>query len=209
MGRWSYSDRDTVEESLRLTGKNLKYAIDHSDSFVTVTWTSKRNGRKNSISIKYDSTREILELSYTSKGQEFKYYVPIIKQACNYGNYRYYFECPNTNCRSKVYTLYSSPSSHYYLCRKCQNLTYDDQKTHNKRFDAFAWMKYDSKIEELMMTGKVKDRNKAYKFIKKKDKSIDRNIDKINSFFDSMPKSINTTVTYVNGVKVRETREIL
>ena len=206
MGRGSYSSKDTVEESLIFSAKGLKDIINRPNIPIGFSWKSG-----SSISVIYKPDYNALEFScvMTNTKEDIKYSVPVIKQDCNYGNIRYYFECPNKNCCAKVYKLYKAPSSKYFLCGKCQNLTYDEQKSHNKRFDAFSFMKYDRKIEELMMTGKVKDRNKAYKLMNRRDKSRNWNIDKINSFLDSMPKSTNTTITYKNGVKVKETREIL
>ncbi len=41
---------------------------------------------------------------------------------CNYGGVRYWFKCPQ--CSKRVGTLYRKPLTSLFLCRLCQNLTY-------------------------------------------------------------------------------------
>lgn len=173
-----------MEDCLHLPAKYIKNCIKQPNFPNIITWTWQRSGNKSQINMVYRPDKEMLEFDYsmTKTDEKIKYYVPVIKQNCNYGKERYYFGCPNQHCNLKVYKLYKAPSSKYFLCRKCQNLTYDDQKTHNKRMDAFIWMKYEGKIEELMMTGKLKDRNKAYKLIKRQDDLMGKYKDKINPF---------------------------
>lgn len=51
------------------------------------------------------------------------YAIPIDKQPCNYGGYRYYFRCPGCNNRMRL--LYCNEG--IFLCRKCLNLCYFTQ----------------------------------------------------------------------------------
>jgi hypothetical protein len=41
---------------------------------------------------------------------------------CNYGGCRYWFICPS--CKRRVGVLYRKPLNKLFLCRKCNNLTY-------------------------------------------------------------------------------------
>jgi hypothetical protein len=48
----------------------------------------------------------------------------------NYGGFRYWFSCPK--CGKRVWKLYLSLESKYFLCRQCQNLTYTScRKSHS------------------------------------------------------------------------------
>ena len=193
MGRWSYSDKDCVEDSLKLPAKYIKDCVKHPNSSNTITWTWQRSGNTSKIDIIYKPELGAIKFDYimTKSQEKLKYHASIIRQDCNYGNERYYFECPNKNCRSKVYTLYKAPSSKYFLCRKCQNLTYDEQKRHNKRMDGFLGLKYECKIEELMMTGKVKDRNKAKKLRFRQNKLMQSNYFKFQAFVEHQNKILD------------------
>ena len=55
--------------------------------------------------------------------QHMDYKVPLLKTSCNYGGYRYWFQC--TYCHRRVSVLYIKT---YAKCRKCSRLTYASQK---------------------------------------------------------------------------------
>ena len=59
----------------------------------------------------------------TGEVQDLKYKVPLLKTSCNYGGYRYWFQC--TYCHRRVSVLYIKT---YAKCRKCSRLTYASQK---------------------------------------------------------------------------------
>lgn len=68
--------------------------------------------------------------------------VSLVSSKCNYGGCRYWFVCPKCNWRVGV--LYRKPLNQLFLCRKCNNLTY--QKTKYRR----------SKLEPLIASFKRK-----------------------------------------------------
>lgn len=57
-----------------------------------------------------------------TKGSFYK--IPIEKQPCHFGGFRYFFHCPNCNRRMQI--LYSYKG--FFLCRKCLNLSYKSQQ---------------------------------------------------------------------------------
>lgn len=52
------------------------------------------------------------------------YNIPVEKQPCNYGGFRYFFKCPL--CQGRMRMLYFAQNS-VFLCRKCLNLSYESQ----------------------------------------------------------------------------------
>ena len=61
---------------------------------------------------------------YYGKNNQPAYSIPIEKQKCHYGGYRYYFKCPL--CHQRIRKLYFSNGT--FLCRKCLNLGYYSQR---------------------------------------------------------------------------------
>lgn len=70
--------------------------------------------------IKVQSLKGTLEgvLTLDINGAE----VAISSSKCYFGGERKWFMCPC--CSKRVGVLYRRPLSEYFLCRKCQNLTY-------------------------------------------------------------------------------------
>ncbi len=66
--------------------------------------------------------------------------VSLVSSKCNYGGCRYWFACPS--CNRRVGVLYRKPLTQLFLCRECNNLTY--QKTKYRR----------SKLEPLIASFK-------------------------------------------------------
>lgn len=164
MVRWSYSNRELVEDSLILSAKDIKKFVADPDSYAIYSWKSGA-----SMTIKYNSGCNALELSYAISNQNFNEYIPVIQQDCHYGSVRYYFACPNCSC--KTYKLYKSPSSKYFTCRKCQNLTYHKQKNHLKSDDPFLYAHYDRLANKLITEGKTKTKKERKKIIKLREKA--------------------------------------
>jgi hypothetical protein len=66
-------------------------------------------------------------LSYSHLGQAIApYLAPVVTTQPHYGGKRYWFLCPNQNCRKRVRILYGGK---YFLCRHCQSLTYETAQT--------------------------------------------------------------------------------
>ncbi len=54
--------------------------------------------------------------------------VPLLTTPCRYGGHRYYFQCPNQNCKRRCEVLYLARK--YFLCRKCCGYLYKSQVSH-------------------------------------------------------------------------------
>lgn len=61
--------------------------------------------------------------------------IPLTKTKCNYGGMRYWFLCPK--CGRRVGNLYKRPLSSLFLCRHCQNLTYQLIKYRRSKDEEF------------------------------------------------------------------------
>lgn len=68
-------------------------------------------------------TENQLTVTYR-KRKDYSYIIPIEKQACHYGGFRYFFKCPL--CQQRMRFLYFAEKS-IFLCRKCLNLGYATQ----------------------------------------------------------------------------------
>ena len=63
-----------------------------------------------------------INLDYSFRGKSYGYDVGITTSSCHYGNYRYWFNCPNCNKRAGV--LYCAG---LYVCRHCIGANYASQ----------------------------------------------------------------------------------
>ena len=63
-----------------------------------------------------------IRLDYSFKGKSYGYDVGITTSSCHYGNYRYWFNCPN--CNKRVGVLYCAG---LYVCRHCIGANYATQ----------------------------------------------------------------------------------
>ena len=91
----------------------------------TITWKNKWGEIVSSIGL-YVLGKDLVELSYTTNGESVSYTVPLVWTPCNYGGERPYFKCPGRDCGRMVSKLFSSGK--YFLCRDCQNLSYQSQR---------------------------------------------------------------------------------
>ena len=64
-----------------------------------------------------------LHVTYRNR-KNHTYIIPIEKQLCHFGGFRYLFRCPL--CQSKMRMLYLTERS-LFLCRQCLNLSYESQ----------------------------------------------------------------------------------
>ena len=144
MGRWSYSNRWTVEDCKRITTKYLKQHgfFDGGVRSGILTWS--KNGQetgKISIQVSTLEGEEYIQFIYTQTDRksggktELDYKVRIVSTACNYGGKRWWFICPliiNGNiCDRRVGVLYLAGHK-YFGCRYCYNLTYGSCKESHK-----------------------------------------------------------------------------
>ena len=63
-----------------------------------------------------------IRLDYSFRGKSYGYDVGITTSSCHYGNYRYWFNCPN--CNKRVGVLYCAG---LYVCRHCIGANYATQ----------------------------------------------------------------------------------
>ena len=63
-----------------------------------------------------------IRLDYSFRGKSYGYDVGITTSSCHYGNYRYWFNCPN--CNKRVGVLYCAG---LYVCRHCIGANYASQ----------------------------------------------------------------------------------
>ncbi len=71
----------------------------------------------------------------------------------NFGGLRYWFICPLVSngqpCQRRIGRLYLPRDGRYFGCRKCYNLTYRSQRTHNKKNDALMKLPIDELHREI------------------------------------------------------------
>ena len=151
MGRWSWSNRNTVEECLSLDTTWLNrngYFCGYRSG--RLEWKNSYEEVMSSIRIVVsvdvqDSVENYVKLNYTvtdsfsgdKSNKDYKVFLD--GTSCNYGGFRYWFICPlsveRTSCNKKVAKLYLPPGGAYFGCRNCYNLTYRCQKAHDSRLD--------------------------------------------------------------------------
>ena len=136
MGRCSWSDRSTVEDSKVLDIFWLKkndYLCGYRSG--TITW-SRAGNVTGSIGIQVEVRNEPepggwVRLHYTnttySTGEkaDLDYKVTLVTSPCNYGKHRWWFLCPLVGCGKRVGKLYLAPGAKYFGCRSCYRLTYE------------------------------------------------------------------------------------
>ncbi|MFH0926828.1 MAG: hypothetical protein V1872_14555 [bacterium] len=152
MGRYSWSDRNTVEDCKSIDIPWLA-RYDYFCGFKTggVEWKNSSGQVTSSIGIqvsvdKNDPQENYIRFFYTTTHTYSKektasdYKIQLTTTPCNYGNVRYWFICPlmlnNRVCNRRVGRIYLPPNGKYFGCRHCYNLTYQCQKEHDKRVDA-------------------------------------------------------------------------
>ncbi|MFQ5964689.1 MAG: hypothetical protein ACE5KZ_10420 [Candidatus Scalinduaceae bacterium] len=147
MGRWSYSDRITVEEckSINTFWLNQHNFFNGGIQIGSVIW-SRGGEKRGSIGLQVSTIKgdEHVRFQYTQtdrfSGQktELDYKVRLVFTPCNYGGHRWWFLCPlvvnGRMCNRRVGVLYLGGD--YFGCRHCYDLTYECQKESGK-FDSF------------------------------------------------------------------------
>jgi len=73
------------------------------------------------------------------------YLVPVEKQPCHFGGFRYFFRCPYKKCQQRMRKLYFYNG--YFLCRKCLRLGYYTQSVSPCR--RYLWMR--DKVESVLI----------------------------------------------------------
>lgn len=164
MGRWSYSDRWTVEECKSITTKFLN---DHGYFDGGIRWggMSWSRGGETTGSIGFVVSTvegdEYIRFQYTQTDRhtgektDLDYKARLTWTPCYFGGRRWWFICPlvvnGRACNRRVGVLYLGGGK-YFGCRHCYNLTYRSQKEHDSRVDALI------KNPEMLLS-KLKDGN--------------------------------------------------
>ncbi len=110
--------RRTVDAALILSMDTLRGSDDWQCGGGTITWVST-GGEKNSVTWRIGEDTEEIILDYTSGSDTIHEVIPLEKRPQKVGGVRYFFCCPACGRRAlKLYGL------RRFLCRTCQNLTY-------------------------------------------------------------------------------------
>ena len=135
-GRWERSHRKTtVEESLVINFDDLRNHM-RADVLIRIYWMS--NGETlNAINYFMMSNENgpIVCLAYCYAGEEVLLPIELQTSSTNHRGRRLWFTCPLTingeKCDRRVGKLYLPPSSKYFGCRTCHDLTYtSSQQAH-------------------------------------------------------------------------------
>ena len=114
----------------------------------------------------------ILKVTYR-KRKDCSYMIPIDKQPCNYGGFRYFFKCPL--CQRRMRILYFAQQS-IFLCRKCLNLSYETQHLRPTKRYEYMSKKIKDNIKDKqgnLELSKKPPRMHEEKYQKLKDKQFD------------------------------------
>jgi hypothetical protein len=164
MGRYYWSQKDTVEDGTKLSIVKLKeFGLLGGCCGSTLTWTRKLSGHTNSIGIAVNVLDEsyYVKLNYTITARDsgektdYDYKIQLTTTPCHYGGVRYWFICPLVRnglpCGRRVGTLFLSSGCKYFGCRHCYDLSYESRN--ECRLGRFGQMGYvlkaDRQIEEL------------------------------------------------------------
>ncbi len=147
MGRWSYSNRLTVEDCHRISTTFLKQHNYFDGGVVSgrMSWSciGKKTGSIGFI-ISTVEGDEYIRLSYTqtdrftTEESHLDYTARLESTPCNFGGRRWWFICPlivsGHACNRRVGVLYLGGGK-YFGCRHCYDLTYQSSQDSHK-FDS-------------------------------------------------------------------------
>lgn len=186
MGRWNYSNRETVEECRTVDINYLKReGLLECSKEAPLKWINPK-GKENSIKIKSFVNGEpfsmVFEYTITypnGNKEELNYKVPLVKTPCNFGGFRYWFKCGGivngVYCGKRVSKLYKPPSEKYFLCRHCYNLTYYlRKKSKDWNYESDRIEKKINKIDRKMKKKGI--HSKTYKRLLKKKEFLEADL---------------------------------
>lgn len=125
-GNWKRHNSKPRVENCRTIDINLWQRVGIVGREESIVWAWLKNG-VCVASIGVISTNEGVTLSYKVNGHAIIHRVVFTYTKNNFGS-RLWFICPGHNCGRRVAKLYLS--GEYFLCRHCQNLSYNSR---NKR----------------------------------------------------------------------------
>jgi hypothetical protein len=153
MGRYSWSNRETVEDckSLDICWLNRKGYL---SGFWTgsIEWKNAMGEVTGSIGIQVSVDRggcgeDHVRVFYSQvdgvtgeKKKDLDYKIHLVSTPCHFGGKRFWFLCPlvanGIPCGRRVGKLYLAGGQTYFGCRHCYNLTYRSCKEHYSRVSA-------------------------------------------------------------------------
>ncbi len=171
-GRWRYHDKKlTVEECWAIGVSDVVRVVDPSKPGPTSgslrTIKPAKGRRMSSVGCVLevgDDGRPLLRLSYQlgdKWGIEhwFEQVLRLQTTRPNFGGVRWWFSCPRTvdgeECGRRVGKLYRPPSSRYFACRRCLDLTYESCQRSHRHDGLFALMAGETSGEAFEAVKKV------------------------------------------------------
>lgn len=125
-------------------------------------WEFGERRRRNALHCIVDATsmtKPILQVRYgfkskRRKGCDFDYKIKLTTTRLFRGGIRWWFLCPNMDimdrpCRNRVAKLFMPPSSRYFGCRRCHQLTYESCQNSRRYSRWFRAVERTSGVEGL------------------------------------------------------------
>lgn len=73
------------------------------------------------------------------RGNEARYAIEVVSEACRFGGRRRWLRCPllrgSSACGKRAQKLFLPPGARYFGCRTCYDLTYRSVQQHDRRID--------------------------------------------------------------------------
>jgi len=189
MGRYSYSYRNVIENTGKITIQDLiTWGYITKDNFLSTTgnislsnsFVGKICGINVTLNIS-NHAESYIRFNYTYKGYTFNYDHEIELFKCNFGKYRYYFICRDTEKR--VTALYFNRG--YYSSRHYHKLVYQCSRDHrnsmlyiNKANSLYSKAEWYLKNHHPRKAKEIKHKANYYSLIGHK-----KVLNRINSFF--------------------------
>lgn len=100
------------------------------------------NLERHQLEVRLNHDKSSFNVSYGKAGRT-SYQIPVEKQRCNFGGYRYYFRCPLCECRMRK--LYCNQG--VFLCRNCLNLGYETQRLRKSKRHLYMKEKVEAQLQ--------------------------------------------------------------
>lgn len=153
MGRWSYANTPTVEESVDLSTSWLK-RHGYLDGYKSGGMSWKQYGKEYSVSFTVNTEESHIHFQYNSNGEPIDYKARLTYSQPNFGGKRFFFKCPLVGCFRRVSILYLSGK--YFGCRKCHKLQYKSSRRSGTRYDKLKKSLEGSSQRETMINEMLK-----------------------------------------------------
>ena len=148
--RWKeYKKQLQVEDCFKLSLQVLNPMLRKNVQWRKLIWT--RNGRKiGEIECQFHNRNSpYLQLVYTvtkpsDKKVNCDYQISLKTTKIPWGNFRYWFVCPNAQCQKRASVLYLTPDGIYFACRHCYRLSYRTKQ------DGYVDKKLFTELAEMM-----------------------------------------------------------